>query len=172
MGHSTTITALSLAAALAGCGASVQQQNPRIAANSCAGLEGSRVASELYGNGKVARVEPIRRQVFLARAIQPTMTYGAHLYVPAEAGMHEAYLERVLTCHAAQPGGAGQLANDPLRVPGVDRVAVAAQGGLMRISVEGRDARAGEAIWKSARSLHGDVSVEQLAANDAHANRF
>lgn len=86
--------------------------------------------------------------------------------------MHEAYLERVLNCHAAQGSGPSQLANDPLRVPGVDRVAVNARGPLMRISVEGRDAKAGEAIWKSARSLHGQVSVEQLAANDAATRAF
>lgn len=167
-----TITAVSLAAALAACGATASQQRSHVAASSCAGLDGSRAATELYGNGRVARVEPLQRQVFLARAIQPTITYGAHLYVPAEAGMHEAYLERVLTCHAAQGSGPGQLANDPLRVPGVERVAVSAQGPLMRISVEGRDARAGEAIWKSARSLHGDVSVQQLSANEAQSVRF
>lgn len=165
------LTAVSVAAALTGCGASVRQQPFHVAASSCAGLEGSRAATELYGNGKVTRVEPLRRQVFLARAIQPTLTYGAHLYVPAEASMHEAYLERVLTCHAARDSGADQLANDPLRVPGVERVSVAAQGLLMRISVEGRDSRAGEAILKSARSLHGEVSVEQLATNAA-SGRF
>ena len=167
-----TITAVSLAAALAACGASAKQQRIQVAAGSCTGMDGNRAATELYGNGKVARVEPLQRQVFLARAIQPTLTYGAHLYVPAEAGMHEAYLERVLTCHAARGAGSAKLANDPLLVPGVERVAVSAQGPLMRISVEGRDARAGEAIWKSARSLHGDVSVEQLAANATQAASF
>lgn len=172
MGLYGTVTAVSLAAALAACGANANQQRIHVAASSCAGLEGSRAATDLYANGRVARVEPLQRQVFLARAIQPTLTYGAHLYVPAEAGMHEAYLERILTCHAAQGGGPGQLANDPLRVPGVERVAVSAQGPLMRISVEGRDARAGQAIWKSARSLHGDVSVEQLAENQPNARHF
>jgi hypothetical protein len=167
MRHYGTLTAVSFAAALVGCGASVQQQNPQIAASACAGLEGTRSAAELYGQGKITKVEPIRRQVFLARAIQPTLTYGARLYVPATADMHEAYLQRVLSCHAASRSGTSALANDPLRVPGVVSVKVDAHGPLMRISVEGKDQSAGEAIWHSARSLHGEVSVEQLAAGDA-----
>jgi hypothetical protein len=158
----SAILALAVAATAAGC-ATTQQPRSVAGGADCSGLDGAALAG-LYAPDKVRKVEPTYRQVFLARAIQPRYVSGARIYVPAEPGMHEAYLERALSCRAASLRS--QHATDPLAVEGVTDIDVRAVGPTMRISIMGVDRSAGRAIWDRARALHrqGDVSVEQLAA--------
>ncbi|MDD9942947.1 MAG: hypothetical protein OXU20_18040 [Myxococcales bacterium] len=138
---------------------------PKIA-HHCAQLgDVTEQVAALYQSG-VSQVRPIKREQFIARAIQRTHTVGAELYVPGQQGMNNVYLERMLTCHAAS-GMAAAHPNDPLRSGGVDDVDVAAVGSNYRIAIVGRDRSAGDAIWQRARMLQPgstDVQVEQIGA--------
>jgi hypothetical protein len=159
----STLFAFGVALGLAGCAtARVQPPSSALALSDCSGLDSTRAATELYA-GKITRVEPRYRQEFLARAIQPRYVAGANLYVPAEQGVSRAYLQRVLTCHAAS--GSSSLQSDPLRANGVVKVDVFEAGPAMRIAVIGRDRHAGADIWQRAVALQdqqGSVSVQQL----------
>lgn len=165
MNHRTTIVLAIAGAALAGCAANSAQQTASMGTQ-CAALgdTSERVAS-LYENG-ITAVKPLHKKEFIARAIQPKYIAGAELYVTAEEGMNQAYLDRVLSCHA----GASTLAahpSDPLRVTGIERVDVSAAGGHYRIAITGRDRAAGKRIWQTAQQLDpgaGTVQVQQLAA--------
>ena len=157
----STLFAFGAALALAGCASSQQAKPSQTALSDCSGL-GERTATDLYA-GKIKHVEPIHRQEFLARAIQPRYVSGANLYIAAEPGMTRAYLERVLTCHATS--GASSLQSDPLRADGVVKIGVSEVGPSMRIAVEGGDRRSGADIWERAvalRNQQGAVSVQQL----------
>lgn len=158
----STLFAFGFALALAGCASAKPQARPStLALSDCSNL-GEQTAAELYA-GKVTRVEPMYRQEFIARAVQPRYVAGAHLYVPAEPGVSRAYLERVLTCHAAK--NAGSLSGDPFGVAGVVKVGVSEAGPAMRIAVVGEDRAAGKEIWQRAVALaeqKGAVTVEQL----------
>lgn len=156
------IFALALTAGALGC-AAAQQPRPLAARADCSGLDATALAG-LYAPGKVMKVEPTYRQVFVARAIQPRFVSGAALYIPAERGMHEAYLERGLSCRAASL--TRRDAQDPFAVDGVTDIDVKATGAMMRVSITGADRAAGKEIWERARELRrrGDVSVEQMAA--------
>ena len=167
----TTLMTLAAALAVTACGAATQQRPTQVATSGCDGLGdvGATVAS-VYAAGNIEEVKPIYRKEFLARALQPRYVAGAALYVPAQEGMHGAYLQRVLSCHAV---GAGDHAADPLRVEGVRRVDVREQGARMRIAISGEGRAAGKAILARARALQtqtSSVSVEQLsAASHGHA---
>jgi hypothetical protein len=156
---------IGLACAALGACASAQPAHLAINRTDCAGVSSSAPIEALYAPGNIKRIESIQRQQFLTRAIQPTYTAGVRLYVPAEPGMHPAYVERALSCHAA--GGGATHPNDPLRARGVRDVDVAASGPLLRISIEGTDRTAGKAIWQRAQALHQQgtsVEVQQLSA--------
>lgn len=167
------LAACGLAAALVGCATGSHTQRTQAATLACAGLPNGSAAG-LYGPSKLSKVEPIERQIFLARAIQPTQVFGARLYVPADREYHPAFLERVLSCQLNSGTGASDLSNDPLRVAGVEHVSVEAAGPNVRISIVGKDAKAGRAIWKSARALSGEgqVTVEQMASAEATHGNF
>jgi hypothetical protein len=163
MQHRATLWGL--ACALVGACASSQPAHLAINRTDCATASSSVPVEALYAPGNIKHIEPIQRQQFVTRAIQPSYTAGVKLYVPAEPGMHPAYVERVLSCHAA--GGGVAHPNDPLRAPGVRDVDVAASGPLLRISIEGADRGAGKAIWQRAQALHrqgSSVDVQQLSA--------
>ena len=163
--HSTVIAA-GLAGVVAGCGAAAQSQaTTQLSSSQCAGLTDSdRQVAALYEPGSIERVEPVRRQVFLARAIQPHYTSGARLYVPAQEGMTGPYLERVLSCHAAS--SANVHPNDPLRVANIESVDVTTAGPRFVVTIEGADRAAGRAIWERAQALRDPstkVEVRQLS---------
>lgn len=167
MGIRSTICAIGIASALTGC-ATHQAPRAQVARADCSGLATDGTLAELYSAGTIKKVEPIYRQQFVARAIQPRYVAGASLYVPAEAGMNEAYLERVLSCHAAL--GRGEHPNDPLGAEGVVDVDVVAAGPRMRIAITGQDRASGQAIWKRAMALHeqaGEVTIQQLSSAPA-----
>ena len=159
----TLCTAALMSAALCACATATQQ--PRMASTNCSGLQASETVRSLYAPGNIQKVEPIQTTQFLARAIQPTYIAGANLYVAAQPGLHEAYVERVLSCHAAQ--GTAVNAHDPLLAQGVSDVDVSPAGSMLRISITGANRAAGKDIWRRARALQelrGEVSVEQLSA--------
>lgn len=156
---------IALAATLGGCAAQTAQRPSQLALADCAKMNAELAASALYAPGKVMSVQPLYRQEFLARAIQPRYVSGATMYVPAENGVTRAYLQRALTCHAAST--VSVHGSDPLRVAGVTAVSVSEAGSAMRISIEGEDRAAGKAIYERARTLQqqsGEVSVEQISA--------
>lgn len=163
----STIAAVGVAVALGGCaGAAKQQATNSVAGTQCAALSDTdRQVSELYASGNVQQVKPIYRTEFVARAIQPRYVTGAELYVPAQPNMNQAYLERVLSCHAASNSAAHP--NDPLRVANIKDIDVEAVGQRFRVAITGADRSAGKAIWERARALANEgtqVQVEQLSA--------
>jgi hypothetical protein len=158
------VSSAALALAAAGCGATAQHtQSTRVAGLECGGLANNETqVAELVSPDRVHGVEPIHFQRVYWSGPQNDHVIGAKLYVPAEANMSEAYLERVLSCHAA--GATAAHPNDPLRVEGVRSVAVRAHGQRYEIAITGVDKRAGEEILQRAESLQGQVGVKQLAS--------
>lgn len=159
--------AIGAALTLWGCAATQQPagQTALVAKADCAGLSDDATVATLYRPGNIAKIEPTYRQEFHARAIQPVYVSGARLYVPAERGMTDVYLERVLSCHVTSAASAQP--NDPLRAGRIADVDVDERGPMMRIEITGTDRSAGKAIWERAQALYqqrGDVSVEQLSS--------
>lgn len=162
------LLALGFASLTLGCAGAQKPPTALVARTDCAGLGADPAISALYSRAKVQHVAPVYRQEFVARAIQPRYVAGTELYVAAEAGLHPAYVERALTCRAAQ--GAGHDPNDPLLARGVADVDVSARGPSLRIAITGVDRASGNEIWRRASELaapRGDVAVEQLAAQDS-----
>ncbi len=115
---------------------------------------------------RVERVEPYKQRDLRTRATQQLeYTAGAKLYIPAQKGWSSPYLERVLSCHAAQ----NQSGNDPFQVAGVSDVDVETRGGRYVITIAGASREAGRQIWQQAEALHdrnSSVEVRQLSEND------
>jgi len=170
MDYRSAILGIGVAALAAACSSATQQ--PPVAMANCSGLGANQSTAELYSPEKVSRVEPIYRTELLSRATKRTYVIGAYLYLPAEPGMNQAYLERALSCRATSR--AAGHPNDPLHVPGVVDVDVAAAGPNVRVSILGADRKAGKAIFESARALRGqsgDVTIQQLSSVEAgHSN--
>lgn len=157
----------------AACGASTQQASSTVARGaSCSQLQNlDQQVAQVYDLAKVRHAQPLYTQRFVARAIQPREVSGAELYVDAEAGVSQPYLERVLSCHAA--GSSAAHPNDPLRARNVRDVDVRAQGHHFVIAVQGADRSAGREIWQKAQALlqsGGNVEVQQLSAADKPAS--
>jgi len=167
-----TLMVAGLALAAGGCASMAQPQaNTQIASTHCASLQDvDRKVADLAGAGQVARVEPVHRQQFFARALQPKYVAGAELYVPAQQGWSAPYLDRVLSCHAASQ--ASTHPNDPLRVANLESIAVKASGSHFVVSILGKDPAAGKEIYQRAQALRdpaGQVDVRQLSARDVPA---
>jgi hypothetical protein len=171
----STILAVGITGLLGGCAATSQQQRAEnhIASAQCASLpESDRDAANLYEPGRVTRVEPLVKKEFLARAIQREYTAGARLYLPAQRGMTQPYLERALVCHTASQ--AALHPNDPLRVQNLKSVSVATSGHSFVVTIAGADKAAGKEIWQRASAItngSGQVDVRQLSAAPAK-NQF
>jgi hypothetical protein len=135
----------------------------------CAGVtDVERQVAALYAPGNIDRVEPVYRDEWKARAIQLHYVAGAKLYVAAPAGVSDAYLDRVLSCHAA--AASSTAANDPLRAAAVKDVRVSTLGQHFVIHVEGVDREAGQAILQHAEALRDQsarVEVRQLSMSSA-----
>lgn len=156
-----------LALAVGGCGAAAQTQtSSRLAGVQCASLSDvDRQVAQILAPENVERVEPVYRTEFLARAIHNRYVVGADLHVPAQAGMSQGYVERVLTCHAA--AHADGQSSDPLTVANLRDVDVTPHGQRLVIRIEGSDRASGKAVWERARALHErstNVEVRQLSA--------
>jgi hypothetical protein len=164
MDSQSKIFAIGLAALAAAC--SSGQRLPPVAMANCAGLPASQTAAELYSPEKISRVEPIIRTQLIARATKRRYVIGADLYLPAEPGLNEAYLERALSCRATSAAGSGHP-NDPLLAADVVDVDVTSVGPNMRVAIVGADREAGEAILQRARALRAgsaDVTIQQLSS--------
>lgn len=154
-----------------------QAQEPKFASGANCGQLGDQSATldRFYEPGHVVGAAPIKKQVFLSRAVQPTRTVGASLYVPAEPGMNAPHLHRVLACHAAS----GQAAhpNDPL-YPESGRVAELvvrqAQNGFA-VDIVANNPKVGEEIWRRAEALSNrgaSVDVQQVSQGVSQTRSF
>jgi len=157
----------------AACGATTQQASSTVARGaSCNQVQNlDQQVAQVYDLARVRHAEPLYTQRFLARAIQPREVIGAELYVDAEAGVSQPYLERVLSCHAAGTSAANP--NDPLRAQNIRDLDVRVQGRQFVIAVHGADRNAGREIWQKAQALlqsGGSVEVQQLSAADKPAS--
>ena len=164
-----------LALAVGGCGAAAQTQtSSQLAGVQCASLSDvDRQVAEILAPGNIERVEPVYRTEFVARAIQNRYLAGADVLVPAQQGMSQGYVERVLTCHAAAHAAAPSA--DPLTVANLRDVAVSPRGQRLVIRIEGSDRASGKAVWERARALHDratNVEVRQLSAAPTATQNF
>jgi hypothetical protein len=107
---------------------------------------------EIYDPERIRYVAPLYRLHFVARAIQSRALAGAELYVDAAAGVSQAYLERVLSCHIADTASTAHP-HDPLRGLAIQDVDVRTQGPYYVITVQGADRAAGRQIWAKAEAL-------------------
>lgn len=152
--------------AATGCAATQHPATTVAATASCeriADLE--QQVARVYDADRVRHVAPVYRSKFLARAIQPRYIAGAELYLDAEPGVTQPYLQRMLSCHAA--GDSAAHPNDPLRAANVEAVNVRVQGHRFVVAVTGADAQAGKQIWQRAEALRtpaARVEVQQLSA--------
>lgn len=155
----------------AACAASTQQQASTTVAQgaACDRVENlEHQVARVYKLAHVRDAQPLYTQRFLARAIQPREVIGAELYVDAEPGVNQPYLQRVLSCHAAASSTAHP--NDPLRTQNVRALDVRMQGHQFVIAVTGADRQAGREIWQKSQALlqsGGNVQVQQLSAAES-----
>jgi hypothetical protein len=161
-------------AALSVACSSNQTQPVQVASQaSCQGLSPSDTTlSAFYEPGAVYEAEPLKKKIFLARAIQPTKTMGAAMHVRAKPGMTAEYLERVLSCHASF--GEAAHPNDPLHpsIGRIDELAVRSANGGFAVEVLGDGPKAGREIWQRARALSqpgSSVQVEQVSQVEPNA---
>lgn len=162
------------AIAAAGC-ASDQKQPASVASAGCQQLgDVNAVVAEQLQGGQVYGAREVRERVFLARALQPERTVGADLYVLATPNTTPQYLERALTCHAAQ--GRALSSNDPFHPSDgyVTDVSVRPVSNGFAIRVRGSNQDAAKEIWQRAQRFAdpGSVTVEQVAATDGETSTF
>lgn len=166
MDFSKTGLVLGISVLLGACAGAQKPAPYNVAAGlDCKGVSGDAVA-QLYAPTGVKRVETLYRKEFIARAIQPTFVSGAALHVPAQPGMTAAYMQRALSCHAAQTASVDSRP-DPLRVAGVEQISVRESGAMMRVAITSNNREVAKQIVQQAEALRdarGDVTVEQLSA--------
>lgn len=166
MGRSNLLALGALLSAVGCAGAAQTPARSPVASASCAGIPDlQQQVAELLAPGQVQRVEPLYRLEHRARAIQLRYVSGAKVYVPAERGMNDGYLERALSCHAAS--AESSQPNDPLRVANVHDIDVRTRGTLIEIQIEGADRAAGKQILERAQGLREpstQVEVRQLSS--------
>lgn len=103
---------------------------------------------EIYSVSKIRHASPLYAERFVARAIQPRVLVGAKLFLDAEPGLTQPYLERVLSCRAR-----AEDPLDPLRVQNADEVSVGVQGPYFVIYARGADRASAREIWRRAQAL-------------------
>lgn len=177
MNRLCTWVALGAALGLGACASGGQSHHASTALSRghCTGLSAEEQdATALLAPSNVRRVEPLYRQdegaVRTRASVRAPRTYlaGATLEVRAPRES-TAYVERVLSCHAARSGRATDHPNDPLRVEGVQRISVREAGPHLRISIAAADASTGRMILQRAKALRASptqVEVKQVAAVD------
>lgn len=164
---------LALVVVSAGC-AGAAQSAPRspVASANCSGLGNLEPqVAELLSPANVQRVEPLYRSEHRARAIQLRYVSGAKLFVPAQSGLTEGYVERALSCHAVS--ARSSQPNDPLTVANVHDVDVRTRGPLLEIQIEGANREAGKQILERANALRdpsAQVEVRQLSSTQKANN--
>ncbi len=150
-----------------GCSTTTTSKPAGVASAGCSQLGNASEAAAPQLNQVYASRE-VQEQVFQARALQPTRTSGAELYLHATPGTTSEYLERVFTCHAAEGQAVGS--NDPFHPSAgyVSSVNVRKAGAGFAVRVTGNDSATAKEIWRRADALAGgSVEVEQVAGRSA-----
>lgn len=167
---------LGLSSVVMGVGCAAAQTQPvNVAAAGCNQIDNpSAVAATYLKSDQLYGAQEVRERVFLARAIQPKRTVGADLYVHATPNVSGEYLERVLTCHAAQ--GQGIDGNDPFHPTSghVASIEVRPVSSGYAVRVLGSDHHTSKEIWQRAKTLTapGTVTIEQVAATSSDSSSF
>ena len=170
----SNLVAVALSTALAACSGTPQPRDAA-ATSACEDLGNASAAlTAFYEPGTVYAAQKAERDAFIGRASVPKHTVGAELSMHAQPGMDEAYLQRVLSCHAV--AGRPLHPSDPL-VPDSGQIAsvtVDSSGDSLTVRVTGRDRATSEEIWRRAQAFatgSGSVRVEQVASA-GHTPRF
>ena len=156
--------------AAAGCAtASQQAASHQVRGTRCQSISDlDQQVHQLLAASNIQHVTPAYHEVPHFEGPKPLYIEGAEIYIPAEAGTNQAYLERALSCYAAQSGTA--QASHPLRAPGISSISARESGQSFRVSIRGVDRKAGEEIWKRTQALRnnsGRIEVHQLSSAPA-----
>lgn len=161
------LTLVGAVLAAAGCATTSHElASHQVAGTRCASITNlDQRVDQLLAASNIERMAPAYHEVPHFDGPRPLYIEGAEIYIPAEAGINEAYLERALSCYAAADGGAGQ-AHHPLRAPGIRSISARESGQTFRVSIRGVDRKAGAEIWKRAQALRnasGTIEIRQLS---------
>lgn len=151
----------------AGCATTSQQiANNRVSGTRCESLTDlDQRVHQLLAASNIAHVTPAYHEVPHFEGPKPLYVEGAEIYIPAEPGINEAYLERALSCYAASASGSGQ-AHDLLSTEGIRSISARESGQTFRVSIRGTDQTTGKEIWKRAQALRntGTIEIRQLSS--------
>lgn len=165
----STLWMLGLGAVTMAC-SQAEQRPAEVATTGCAQLEAGHAEQAFYKPGQVYAARPVKERQFIARAHQPERTVGAELYLHAQPGLTQEYLQRSLACHSAS--GRAAHSNDPLH-PGsgsLKSLTVRSVGSNFVVKAIGDSPQTGKEIWQRARSFaapSSEVTAEQLASVQA-----
>jgi hypothetical protein len=143
-----------------------EQRPAEVATAGCAQLEPGHAEKTFYKPGQVYAARPVKERQVIARAHQPERTVGAELYMHAQPGLTQEYLQRSLACHSV--AGRPAHPNDPLHLANgsLKRLTVRSVGSNFVVKAIGDSPQAGREIWQRARSFTApgsEVTAEQLA---------
>lgn len=158
----------------AGCATtSHQTASHQVAGTRCASLSDlDERVHQLLAASNIERVTPAYHEVPHFDGPKPLYVEGAEIYIPAEQGLNEAYVERALSCYAASASGTGQ-AHHPLRADGIRSISAREAGQALRVTIRGVDRKAGEEIWKRTQALRnpaGTIEIRQLSSTSARTS--
>lgn len=163
----STVWMLALGALTMAC--SHAERPAEVATTGCAQLEAGHAENTFYKAGQVYAARPIKERQVISRAHQPERTVGAELYVHAQPGVTQEYLQRSLACHSV--AGRPAHPNDPLHPTSgkLKSLTVRSMGSNFVVKAVGDSSKTGKEIWQRARSFTApgsEVTAEQLAAAD------
>jgi len=164
----STLTIIGALLAAAGCATtSSQVASHQVTGTRCESITDlDQRVQQLLATSNIERVTPAYHQVPHFDGPKPLYIEGAEIYIPAEAGINEAYLERALSCYAAAQSGTAS-AQHPLRAAGIRSISARESGQTFRVSIRGVDRKAGEEIWKRTQALRnasGTIEIRQLSS--------
>ncbi len=172
--RSTVGMMLALGALTMAC-SHAEQRPAEVATTGCSQLEAGHAEKTFYKSGQVYAARPVKERQFVSRAHQPERTVGAELYMHAQPGLTQEYLQRSLACHSV--AGRPAHPNDPLHPANgsLKSLTVRSVGSNFVVKAVGDSPQAGKDIWQRARSFTApgsEVTAEQLASADApsHTN--
>jgi len=167
---------IALGALLAGTGCATTSQqtaSQKIVGTRCASISDlDQRVQQLLAASNIERVTPAYHEVPHFDGPRPLYVDGAEIYIPAEPGINEAFLERALSCYAAA-GSGGADAHHPLRAAGIRSISARESGQTFRVTIRGVDRKAGEDIWKRSQALRnasGTIEIRQLSSASTRAS--
>jgi hypothetical protein len=160
--------------AAAGCATTSQQlASERVTGTRCESITNlDQRVQQLLAASNIERVTPAYLEVPHFDGPKPLYVEGAEIYIPAEAGINEAYLERALSCYAAASSASDQ-SQHPLRADGIRSISARESGQTFRVSIRGVDRKAGQEIWKRTQALRntsGTIEIRQLGSAPAQSS--